>query len=320
VRTVAEGKGNEDLVADIGFLSRLWGQVQSRFESAKAPSLLHEEMDVTFRVVRDLFSPEVDEFLVDSEAAYEKSVQYATSLVPQLAPRVKRWDKDAPIFEATGIEREIDKALRRRVWLKSGGYIVIDHTEALVAIDVNTGKYVGKRDLEETILKINLEAVTEVVRQIRLRDLGGIIIIDFIDMERPEHRDQVFKALKKVLADDKARSNVLEISELGLVEMTRKRVRQSLQSLFCAPCPTCKGSGVVKSDATLAAEIFRKIQAGAGEGNGRDVVIRVHPEMAHHLESSQRDGIERLQTLLNRKISVQAVSSYHREQYDVTVK
>ncbi|HWN82603.1 MAG TPA: ribonuclease E/G, partial [Candidatus Udaeobacter sp.] len=284
------------------------------------PSLLHEEMDVTFRVVRDLFSPEVDEFLVDSEAAYDKCLQFATSLVPQLAPRVKRWEKDAPIFEATGIEREIDRALRRRVWLKSGGYIVIDHTEALVAIDVNTGKYVGKRDLEETILKINLEAVTEVVRQIRLRDLGGIIIIDFIDMERSEHRDQVFKALKKVLADDKARSNVLEISELGLVEMTRKRVRQSLQSLFCAPCPTCKGSGVVKSDATLAAEIFRKIQAGAGEGNGRDVVIRVHPEMAHHLESSQRDGIERLQALLSRKISVQAVASYHREQYDVTVK
>ena len=320
VRTVAEGKGEEDLVADIQFLSRLWGQVQSRFELAKAPSLLHEEMDVTFRVVRDLFSPEVDEFLVDSETAYEKCLQFATSLVPQLAPRVKRWDKEAPIFEATGIEREIDKALRRRVWLKSGGYIVIDHTEALVAIDVNTGKYVGKRDLEETILKINLEAVTEVVRQIRLRDLGGIIIIDFIDMERSEHRDQVFKALKKVLADDKARTNVLEISELGLVEMTRKRVRQSLQSLFCAPCPTCKGSGVVKSDATLAAEIFRKIQAGTGEGNGRDAVIRVHPEMAHHLESSQREGIERLETLLGRKVSVQPVPSYHREQYDVTFK
>ena len=320
VRTVAEGKGDEDLVADIQFLSRLWSQVLARFEAAKAPSLLHEEMDVTFRVVRDLFSPEVEEFLVDSEAAYEKCLHFATSLVPQLAPRVKRWDKDAPIFEATGIERDIDKALRRRVWLKSGGYIVIDHTEALVAIDVNTGKYVGKRDLEETILKINLEAVTEVVRQIRLRDLGGIIIIDFIDMERFEHRDQVFKALKRVLADDKARTNVLEISELGLVEMTRKRVRQSLQSLFCAPCPTCKGSGVVKSDATLAAEIFRKIQAGAHEGGPREVVVRVHPEMAHHLESTQRDGLERLQGLIGRKVVVQGVSSYHREQYELTFK
>jgi ribonuclease G len=320
VRTVAEGKGEEELAADIQFLSRLWSQVQARFESAKAPSLLHAEMDVTFRVVRDLFSPEIEEFLVDSPSAYEKCLEFATQLVPQLASRVKQWDKDQPIFEATGIEREIEKALRRRVWLKSGGYIVIDHTEALVAIDVNTGKYVGKRDFEETVLKINLEAATEVVRQIRLRDLGGIIIIDFIDMERAEHRDQVFKALTRALADDKARTNVLEISELGLVEMTRKRVRQSLQSLFCAPCPTCKGSGVVKSDATLSAEIFRKIQAQNKEGGGRDVVIRVHPEMAHHLESSQRDGLEKLQALIGRKVVIQATASYHREQYDLTVK
>ncbi len=188
--------------------------------------------------------------------------------MPQLADRVKQWDKDQPIFEATGIEREIEKALRRRVWLKSGGYIVIDHTEALVAIDVNTGKYVGKRDFEETVLKINLEAATEVVRQIRLRDLGGIIIIDFIDMERAEHRDQVFKALTRALADDKARTNVLEISELGLVEMTRKRVRQSLQSLFCAPCPTCKGSGVVKSDATLVRRDLPQ-DPGAEQGGRR---------------------------------------------------
>jgi ribonuclease G len=320
VRTVAEGKGEEELAADIQFLSRLWAQVLTRSESAKAPSLLHAEMDVTFRVVRDLFSPEIEEFLVDSPSAYEKCLEFATQLVPQLAARVKQWDKDAPIFEATGIEREIEKALRRRVWLKSGGYIVIDHTEALVAIDVNTGKYVGKRDFEETVLKINLEAATEVVRQIRLRDLGGIIIIDFIDMERAEHRDQVFKALTRALADDKARTNVLEISELGLVEMTRKRVRQSLQSLFCAPCPTCKGSGVVKSDVTVSAEIFRKIQAQSKEGGGRDVVIRVHPEMAHHLESSQREGLEKLQALIGRKIVIQATASYHREQYDLTVK
>jgi len=320
VRTVAEGKGEEELAADIQFLSRLWAQVLTRSESAKAPSLLHAEMDVTFRVVRDLFSPEIEEFLVDSPSKFETCLEFATQLVPQLAARVKQWDKDAPIFEATGIEREIEKALRRRVWLKSGGYIVIDHTEALVAIDVNTGKYVGKRDFEETVLKINLEAATEVVRQIRLRDLGGIIIIDFIDMERAEHRDQVFKALTRALADDKARTNVLEISELGLVEMTRKRVRQSLQSLFGAPCPTCKGSGVVKSDVTLSAEIFRRIQAQSKEGGGRDVVIRVHPEMAHHLESSQREGLEKLQALIGRKIVIQATASYHREQYDLTVK
>jgi len=320
VRTVAEGKAAEELRADIQFLTRLWGQVQSRFESAPAPSLLHEEMDLTFRVVRDLFSPDIEEFLVDTPAAYEKCLHFAESLVPQLASRVKLYEAPQPVFEATGIEKEIDKALRRRVWLKSGGYIVIDHTEALVAIDVNTGKYVGKRDFEETVLKINLEAASEVIRQIRLRDLGGIIIIDFIDMERAEHRDQVFQALMKALADDKARTNVLEISELGLVEMTRKRVRQGLQSLLTVACPTCKGSGTVKSDQTLTAEIFRKVQAGAREGEGREVVIRVHPEMAHHLEAEQRDGLERLQGLVARKLVIQGMPSYHREQFDLTFR
>jgi ribonuclease G len=320
VRTVAEGKGEEDLAADIQFLSRLWAQIQGRFEIARAPSILHEEMDLTFRVVRDLFSPEVEEFLVDNRETYDKCVEFAFTLVPFLAPRVKFYDKDTPIFESTGIEKEIDKALRRRVWLKSGGYIVIDQTEALVAIDVNTGKYVGKRDFEETVFKINLEAVTEVVRQIRLRDLGGIIIIDFIDMEKPEHRDQVFKALTRVLAEDKARTNVLEISELGLVEMTRKRVRQSLQSLFCTPCPLCKGGGVVKSDAAVAAEIFRKVQATARVESGPEVHVRAHPDIAHYLETERGDALERLQTLIGRKVAIQVVASYHREQYDVTVK
>ena len=320
VRTVAEGKGEEELIADIQFLSRLWSQVQQRFETAKAPALLHEEMDLTFRVVRDLFSPEVEEFLVDTEEGYEKVLQYANTLVPQLASRVKRYVGKAPIFDSTGIEKEIDKALRRRVWLKSGGYIVIDHTEALVAIDVNTGKYVGKRDFEETVLKINLEAAAEAVRQIRLRDLGGIIILDFIDMERAEHRAQVSRALTNALADDKARTNVLEISELGIVEMTRKRARQDLHSVFYASCPTCKGSGHVKSDATLAAEIFRKIQAQAADASGEEVLVHAHPDVAHRLEGEEREGLERLRTLIGRKISVQGMPSYHREEYDVTFR
>jgi ribonuclease G len=321
VRTVAEGKGEEEIVADIQFLSRLWSQVQSRHESARAPALLHEEMDLTFRVVRDLFSPEVEEFLVDTDEGYAKVLGYANTLVPQLAGRVKRYEGKQPIFEATGIEKEIDKALRRRVWLKSGGYIVIDHTEALVAIDVNTGKYVGKKDFEETVLKINLEAAAEAVRQIRLRDLGGIIILDFIDMERAEHREQVSRALKKALVDDKARTNVLEISELGIVEMTRKRARQDLQSMFFAACPTCKGSGRVKSDATLAAEIFRKIQSQAGDAApGGEVAVRAHPEMAHRLEAEEREGVERLQAIIGRKIVAQGVPSYHREEYDVTFR
>ena len=320
VRTVAEGKGEEELVADIQFLSRLWTQVQNRFETVKATALLHEEMDLTFRVVRDLFSPEVEEFLVDSEEGYQKVLQYANTLVPQLASRVKRYEGKPPIFEATGIEKEIDKALRRRVWLRSGGYIVIDHTEALVAIDVNTGKYVGKRDFEETVLKINLEAAAEAVRQIRLRDLGGIIILDFIDMERAEHREQVSRALTKALADDKARTNVLEISELGIVEMTRKRARQDLHSVFYASCPTCKGSGHVKSDATLAAEIFRTIQTQAADAAGEEVLVHAHPDVAHRLEGEEREGLERLRALIGRKISVQGVPSHHREEYHVTFR
>jgi ribonuclease G len=319
VRTVAEGKGEEEIAADIQFLSRLWSQVQARHEAGRAPALLHEEMDLTFRVVRDLFSPEVEEFLVDTDQGYAKVLGYANTLVPQLAGRVKRYEGKQPIFEATGIEKEIEKALRRRVWLKSGGYIVIDHTEALVAIDVNTGKYVGKRDFEETVLKINLEAAAEAVRQIRLRDLGGIIILDFIDMERGEHREQVSRALKKALADDKARTNVLEISELGIVEMTRKRARQDLQSMFFAACPTCKGSGHVKSDATLVAEIFRKLQAQAADAAAEaTALVRAHPEIARRLEGDEREGVERLQTLIGRKIAVQEVPTYHREEYDLT--
>src|SRR5438067_12324798 len=220
-------------------------------------------MDLTFRVVRDLFSPEVEEFVVDDRAAYDKCVGYVQALVPALADRVRLHEDRAPVFEAFSIEKDIEKALRRRVWLKSGGYSVIDHTEALVSIDVNTGKYVGKRDFEQTVLKINLEAANEVVRQIRLRDLGGIIIIDFMGREVLEQREQVEKALKRALAEDKARTNVLQISELGLVEMTRKRVRQDLRALLSMQCPTCRGSGVIKAEATLAEEIFRAVRAKA---------------------------------------------------------
>ncbi|HEY3098538.1 MAG TPA: Rne/Rng family ribonuclease, partial [Methylomirabilota bacterium] len=231
LRTNAEGKGEAEFAADVEFLSRLWGQIQARYEQATSPAVLHEEADLTFRVVRDLFSPEVDEFVVDSAEVHDKCLGYVRALVPALEERVRFYTERVPLFDHYGIEKDIEKALRRRVWLKSGGYIVIDHTEALVSIDVNTGKYVGKRDFEQTVLKINMEAVGEVVRQIRLRDLGGIIIIDFIDMEVLEHREQVYKALKRALAEDKARTNVLEISELGLVEMTRKRVRQDLRAL-----------------------------------------------------------------------------------------
>ena len=317
VRTVAQGLGAAELGADIEFLSRLWSQIQSRVEAARAPALLHEEGDLLFRAIRDLFSADVEELLVDSRAGYDKAQQLATTLVPALAGRVRWYSERTPIFETTGIEREIERALRRRVWLKSGGYIVIDHTEALVSIDVNTGKYVGKRDFEETVLKINLEAAAEAMRQIRLRDLGGLIVVDFIDMERADHREQVSRAVQRALAEDKARTNVLPISELGLVEMTRKRARQDLEAVFHAACPTCRGSGKIKSDATLAAEIFRKVQATAGGPEGQEVVVRVHPELAHHLETVERDALGRLETLVAAPVAVQAAAGLSREEYEV---
>jgi ribonuclease G len=322
LRTNAEGKSESEFAADVEFLTRLWAQIQTRFEQAAAPAALHEEGDLTFRVVRDLFSPEVDEFVVDAREVFDRCAGYVEALVPSLRDRVRQWTDPAPIFEALGIEKDIERALRRRVWLKSGGYIVIDHTEALVSIDVNTGKYVGKRDFEQTVLKINLEAVGEIVRQIRLRDLGGIIIIDFIDMETADHREQVYRALKRALADDKARTNVLEISELGLVEMTRKRVRQDLRALLSTLCPTCKGSGVTKADATLAAEIFRVVPAkvrAAEDANGREVVVRVHPDLARYFEGDGRDGLDRLARALDRKITIQP-NHADREGYEVRLR
>jgi ribonuclease G len=320
IRTVGEGRGEAEFRVDIEFLGRLWQQVQARFAQAPPRAALHEEGDLIFRVIRDQFAADVEEILVDAGEEYRRALEYAEGLVPALAHRVHLHAGREPIFEARGIEKEIEKALRRRVWLRSGGYLVIDQTEALVSIDVNTGKYVGKRDLEETILKINLEAVGEIVRQIRLRDLGGIIIIDFIDMDREEHRAQVFRALKRALADDKSRTNVLEISELGLVEMTRKRVRQSLHSLLMQHCPTCKGTGVVKSAAAITAEIYRKIQAATLDISGQEVLIRVNPEMAAYFQEEEGEGIEALQRRIQRKVTVQGAQGLHKDEYEIITR
>jgi ribonuclease G len=320
VRTVGEGRGEAEFSADIQFLVRVWQQVQARFAQAPPRSALHEEGDLVFRVVRDLFAADIEEILIDGEEEYRRAVEYAEALVPALVHRIRLHAERESVFEARGIEKEIEKAVRRRVWLKSGGYLVIDHTEALVSIDVNTGKYVGKRDLEETILKINLEAVGEIVRQIRLRDLGGIIIIDFIDMDREDHRGQVFRALTRALGDDKSRTNVLEISELGLVEMTRKRVRQSLHSLLMQSCPTCKGTGVVKSAAALTAEIYRKIQVATRDISGQEVLIRVNPDLSAYLQEEESEGLEILQRRIQRKVTVQGVQGLHKDEYEIITR
>jgi ribonuclease G len=320
VRTAGEGRGEEEFGQDIQFLVRLWQQIQTRFSQAAPRAAVHEEGDLVFRVVRDQFTADVDEILIDSDEAYRRSLEHAESLVPNLAHRIHLYTGRDPVFEARGIEKEIEKALRRKVWLKSGGYLVVDQTEALVSIDVNTGKYVGKRDLEETILKINLEAVNEVVRQIRLRDLGGIIIIDFIDMEREEHRQQVSRALKRALGEDKSRTNVLEISELGLVEMTRKRVRQGLQSLLMHHCPTCKGTGVVKSTPAITAEIYRRIQTAVVDVGGPEVLVRVNPELAAYLQDEEAEGVATLQRRIQRKVTVQGVAALHKDEYEIIVR
>jgi ribonuclease G len=320
VRTAGEGRGEEEFGQDIQFLVRLWRQIQTRFGQAAPRTAVHEEGDLVFRVVRDQFTADVDEILIDSEEEYRRGLEHAESLVPSLAHRIHLYTGREPVFEARGIEKEIEKALRRKVWLKSGGYLVVDQTEALVSIDVNTGKYVGKRDLEETILKINLEAVNEVVRQIRLRDLGGIIIIDFIDMEHEEHRQQVSRALKRALGEDKSRTNVLEISELGLVEMTRKRVRQGLQSLLMHHCPTCKGTGVVKSMPALTAEIYRRIQTAVVDVGGPEVLVRVNPELAAYLQDEEAEGIATLQRRIQRKVTVQGVGALHKDEYEIIVR
>lgn len=317
IRTVAEGIGEEEFIQDIEFLMRLWSNIQSRYEKAPSPALIHEDIDLIFRTIRDFLNKDVEELMIDSKEDYDKCMEYVNYLIPNMIPKVKFYEKKDNLLEAFGIEKEIEKALRRKVWLKSGGYIVIDQTEALVAIDVNTGKYVGKRDFEQTIFKINMEAVTEVVRQIRLRDLGGIIIIDFIDMENEENRNKVFKALKKALAADKSRTNVLQISELGLVEMTRKRMRQGLMNIQCQPCPACRGSGVVKADVTLVNEIFRKIQTGIENITGQEVLVRVNPEIAKYIQAEERDSIEDIQKKTQRKISIQSVSDMQRDEYEI---
>jgi Rne/Rng family ribonuclease len=320
VRTAAAGASDEELRADIHFLKNLWSEIKTRSESSKSPALIYHDLNVVERVLRDQVSSDFSVIWVDTEQEYERIVRFANRFQPGLVKRVKLYTKETPLYEQFGLNEEINKALKSKVWLKSGGYIVINQTEALVAIDVNTGKYVGKRDLEETILKINLEAVGEIVRQIRLRDLGGIIIIDFIDMDREDHRGQVFRALTRALGDDKSRTNVLEISELGLVEMTRKRVRQSLHSLLMQSCPTCKGTGVVKSAAALTAEIYRKIQVATRDISGQEVLIRVNPDLSAYLQEEESEGLEILQRRIQRKVTVQGVQGLHKDEYEIITR
>ena len=281
VRTVGEGKNKEEFESDINFLGKLWSDIKNKAENSMVPALIYKDLDLIYRTLRDLFTQGVDQLIVDSPQVYQCCRDFADSYMPSFKSRVKLHNGKEPIFEAYGLEMEIEKALRRKVWLKSGGYITIDQTEALVAIDVNTGKYVGKENPEETILKTNLEAAKEIVCQLRLRNIGGLIVIDFIDMESDSSKEKVYQALEQAVKTDRSRTNILKISELGLVEMSRQRVRESINRILCQPCPYCDGKGSIKSSKTICYEVFDKIQRAVENNNSnkKKILINVHPQV-----------------------------------------
>jgi len=319
VRTAAEGKSDEDLLADMEFLVGLWQDISRRRENRSAPALIHSDLDVTSKVLRDILTEDVDRIVVDSQVEHDKIVAFIDTFMPKLKYVIDLYDSEEPIFDAFGLEVEIARALGRKVWLKSGGYIIIEQTEALTAIDVNTGRFVGKHNLEDTILKTNLEAVKEIAFQLRLRNIGGLIIIDFIDMEKEAHREKVHSALEEALRIDKAKTNILKISELGLAEMTRKRVRESIGRTLCEPCPYCEGKGYIKSRTTMVYEIFRELRREIRNLPGYRLTLLVHPDIAARLYDEERFGIEELERRFEKQIQITARPGFHQEQFEIVV-
>jgi ribonuclease G len=317
VRTASEGRNGEDLLVDMNFLLKLWEKIQHKKVNASVPSIIHCDLDICLRAIRDLYTKDVEKVVVDSERECNALVEFVETFMPQLKYSIELYEAEQPIFDAYGVEVEISRALGTKVWLKSGGYIVIEETEALTAVDVNTGKYVGKGNPEDTILKTNLEAVKEIAYQLRLRNIGGIIIIDFIDMEREGGRERVYQALNEALKKDRAKTNILRISELGLVEMTRKRTRENMSRILCEPCPYCEGRGVLKSKTTLCFEIFREIRREAMNVPSNTIIVSLHPEVADFLYDEERYAIEELEQKLKKKITIKVRSNFHQEEYEI---
>jgi len=307
VRTASEGATRRDIHDDIRFLTRLWARITKTAAGAASPALIHQDLDLVLRCVRDLFTTEVERLTIDTAADYERVHEFVEATMPKLTARLHHYQGVTPIFDQHGIETKIARALDRRVWLKSGGYLIIEQTESLTAIDVNTGRYVGKKSQEETILRTNLEAAKQVVTQLRLRNLGGIIVIDFIDMDSAESRAEVFEALRQAMRADKARTNILRISELGLVEMTRKRTRESLGQLVSTPCPHCEGAGRVRSVETLAYAALRRAQHEAAIHAGSSpLVLRVPPDVAAFLAGAGAESRSALEALIGRAVTVES--------------
>jgi ribonuclease G len=317
VRTVAESVEAPKLEADIRFLIQVWNEIIRTKDKVGAPALLHPDLDLILRATRDLFTADVHKLVIDDRDEYDRILRFVKEQAPHLESQIEFYQGQEPIFDAYGIEQELKRASQRKVWLKSGGYIIIDQAEALTAVDVNSGRYVGKKNLEETITRINIEAAKEIVYQLRLRNIGGIIIIDFIDMDKPQNRDKVFKALQEALGRDKAKTNVLKISELGLVEMTRKRVRESVTRMMNEPCGYCEGKGHVRSKMTVAYEIFREIRRDAPSFPEPVLVVNCNPEVARILQGEEREELRYLMDRFNKTIQVRPQSGYHQEQFDI---
>lgn len=317
VRTVAEGATSEELEADMEFLLHLWSEILDRAGKAACMTLVYEDLDIILRVVRDIFSPTIDRVVVDEMKTYQRVVNFVETFVPHLRPKVHYYDGKVPIFETYGVEMDINRALARKIWLRCGGYIIIETTEALTVIDVNTGRYVGKSGLEETIFKTNMEAVKEIAYQLRLRNIGGIIIVDFIDMEEEAHREEVFSAFKEAAKKDKSRINILRVSEFGLVQMTRKRNREDLRHMMCEPCLYCHGDGMLKSGRTICYEIFRKVEREAIKALADNVVLKVHPRVAAMMLKEEAATIDYLQGSTGKQIIIEPVRDVHLEKYEI---
>ena len=317
VRTVAEGVSEKELKADMEFLIKLWNEVVKRSESGRCPALIYSDLDLLLRTVRDLFTPDVEKLIIDSRSEYDRVKKFIGAFMPDFSGQIELYDGAEPIFDGYGIEIEIDRALERKVWLKSGGYLIVDEMEALTAIDVNTGRFVGKSSLEDTITKTNLEACREVAEQLRIRSIGGMIVVDFIDMDRANNREKVTRAFNDHLRRDRAKAAVTRISELGLIEMTRKRTRESLLHTLTEPCTACEGKGYTKSRRTVAYEVLRELRRQGDLIETDSIVIEVHPDVAQVLATTDHAFLEDLEKRLQKRLVVKARGSFQMEDFEI---
>ncbi len=317
IRTAAEGLSEEQLQQDIEYLSTTWDEILEKNNQLPPPALVHTELDIVLRLIRDLFSHEIERIVVDDKEEFEKIRRFLERFMPRLAGILEYYRGHEPIFDHYGIESELNRALVSKVWLKSGGYLIIDQTEALTTIDVNTGRFVGRSNLEDTILKTNLEAVDEICYQLRLRNLGGIIILDLIDMERRSSREKVYAVLRDLLQQDRAKTTISRFSELGLIEMTRKRTHESLARVLCEPCHVCEGRGYHKSSLTVCYELFRKIQRKSQDIQEDHLLVKIHPSVYEVLMDEERNGLIELEKKIYKKIELQADELFNPEQYEI---